>query len=250
MGMFGKKDGKLGTHCWYVSSLYLLVAFGPSRNSFVLLLPCVAGQFSGMSRVTGAGADLALPVLSRLFLVLSTQLRIGNLDLTHHFRFIYAIASFPCGVRGEMFIHYETGGCFALRFRLDPQIYRCDSPAVCCFGLCVLLLCVVCNVILLRCGLHFCFLLPNYYYRIIVCRRTSASARISDVSKEECLKLAATLKKVSELPVSCRQHDDVVKIVENNMNPYAGADRAVVSEAKIQRRLTTRRLTKKKDRFE
>ena len=149
-----------------------------------------------------------------------------------------------------MFIHYEMGGC--LRPFASVLIYRCDSPAVC-FGLCVLLLCVVylrCNVILLRCGLHFCFLLPNYYYRIIVCRRTSASARISDVSKEECLKLAATLKKVSELPVSCRQHDDVVKIVENNMNPYAGADRAVVSEAKIQRRLTTRRLTKKKDRFE
>ena len=34
MGMFGKKDGKLGTHWCYVSSLYLLVAFGPSRNSF------------------------------------------------------------------------------------------------------------------------------------------------------------------------------------------------------------------------
>ena len=71
-----------------------------------------------------------------------------------------------------------------------------------------------------------------------------------DVSKGECLKLAATLKKVSDLPVSCRQYDDVVKIVEDNMNPYAGADRSVVSEAKIQRRLTTRRLTKKKDRFE
>jgi len=74
--------------------------------------------------------------------------------------------------------------------------------------------------------------------------------KTTDVSKNECLKLAATLKKVSDLPVSCRQYDDVVKIVEDNMNPYAGADRSVVSEAKIQRRLTTRRLTKKKDRFE
>ena len=70
------------------------------------------------------------------------------------------------------------------------------------------------------------------------------------MGKEECMKIAATLKKVSDLPKSCRQHDDVVKVVENNMNPYAGADRDVVSNAKIQRRLTTRRLTKKKDRFE
>ena len=96
------------------------------------------------------------------------------------------------------------------------------------------------------CILAFCFLLPI----IVVGRRRIILGTNTDVSKEECLKLAATLKKVSELPVSCRQHDDVVKIVENNMNPYAGADRAVVSEAKIQRRLTTRRLTKKKDRFE
>mmetsp|Transcript_14264 Transcript_14264/g.30971 ORF Transcript_14264/g.30971 Transcript_14264/m.30971 type:complete len:80 (+) Transcript_14264:63-302(+) len=70
-----------------------------------------------------------------------------------------------------------------------------------------------------------------------------------DMSKDECMKMASSLKKVSDLPVSCRKHDDVVKVVENNMNPYAGADRGVVSEAKIQRRLTTRRLTKKKDRF-
>ena len=107
-----------------------------------------------------------------------------------------------------------------------------------------------CNVIIvLRCDLHFC----SFYCRIVVVGRRLRAFNLgsnTDVSKEECLKLAATLKKVSELPVSCRQHDDVVKIVENNMNPYAGADRAVVSEAKIQRRLTTRRLTKKKDRFE
>lgn len=91
------------------------------------------------------------------------------------------------------------------------------------------------------------------FHKYIVIGRTIAiSIHLGtiDVGKGECLKLAATLKKVSDLPVSCRQYDDVVKIVKDNMNPYAGADRSVVSEAKIQRRLTTRRLTKKKDRFE
>ena len=69
-------------------------------------------------------------------------------------------------------------------------------------------------------------------------------------SKEECLKLAAAMTKISELPVSCREFDEVVMLVESNKNPYAGSARPSVSEAKIQRRLTTRCLTKKKDRFE
>ncbi|CAM9264845.1 unnamed protein product [Ectocarpus sp. 6 AP-2014] len=88
--------------------------------------------------------------------------------------------------------------------------------------------------------------------KVTILQRPKDADSASDVSFEECVKLAKELKEVSRLPVSCRQYLDKKAVLHQACEGMTGDQLAEVSvarnskigrnmtHAQLQRRLTAR----------